>query len=168
MVGREVILTGIPKDYGGSHKVWLQSDDQTPIPSGAGMTLGLSLVGRWKPVVIAGFILLALVSIVLSLLRFRGRSRLPSGTPITLAKAIFIDTETSTYSLSKLQFYVWTFAGLGGYLYLSVARSLVQGSMVLSDVPSNLPGIILISVGASVIATGVSTMAGNKGAGDVD
>ena len=107
--------------------------------------------------------------IVLGLLYNRGRMRtLPSGKAITLAEAIFIDTETSSYSLSKLQFYVWTFAGLGGYLYLSVARSLVQGSLVLSDVPSNLPGIILISIGTSVVATGVSTVAGSKGAGDVD
>jgi hypothetical protein len=167
VVGREVILTGIPKDYGGSHKVWLQSDDQTPIPSGAGMALGLSLVGRWTPVIIAGVILVALVLIVLGLLYYRGRPRtLPSGKVITLAEAIFVDTETSTYSLSKLQFYVWTFAGLGGYLYLSVAKSLVQGSLVLSDVPSNLPGIILISVGTAVVATGVSTVVGNKGAGD--
>jgi len=169
VVGRQVILTGIPKDYGGSHRVWLQLDDQTPIPSGAGMALGLSLVGRWMPVVIARVILVALLSIVLGLLCNRGRPRtLPNGKAITLSKAVFVDTETSTYSLSKLQFYVWTFAGLGGYLYLSVARSLVQGSLVLSDVPSNLPGIILISVGTSVVATGVSTVAGNKGAGDVD
>jgi hypothetical protein len=170
VVGREVILAGIPKNYGGSHKVWLQLDDQTPIPSGPGMALSLSLVVWWVPVVVAGGILVALVLIVLWLLYNGGRLRttLPTGKAITLAKAIFIDTQTSTYSLSKLQFYVWTFAGLGGYLYLSVARSLVQGRLMLSDVPSNLPGIILISVGTSVVATGVSTMAGNKGAGDVD
>lgn len=167
VVGREVILSGIPATYAGTHKVWLQIGDDDPQPSGAGMKLSLSLVGRWAPVFAALGILAALLALVLGLLAGKGQRRiLANGQSINLAQAIFIDTETSTYSLSKLQFYIWMFAALGGYLYLSVAKSLVQGSLVLSDVPANLPGIILISVGTSVVSTGISTLAGSKGSGD--
>ena len=70
------------------------------------MALGLSLVGRRMPVIIAGLVLAIPVLIVLGLLynRWRTPTLLPTGTSITLAKAIFTNIETSVYSLSKLQF----------------------------------------------------------------
>ena len=46
VVGREVILTGIPKDYGGNHKVWFQLDDQTPIS--VGCRDGTEFVAGWS------------------------------------------------------------------------------------------------------------------------
>jgi hypothetical protein len=78
-----------------------------------------------------------------------------------------LDQETDTYSLSKLQFYVWTGVSVFGYVYLTVARSLVQWQFDLADVPANLPGIIFISATTSVVATGVTAAKGPKGAGEV-
>jgi hypothetical protein len=103
------------------------------------------------------------------LLLYYGNGRvLTSGTAVGLLKASLIDTDTRTYSLSKVQFYIWGFAIIAGYIYLTMARSLVQGAFEFADIPDNLAMLMGISVGTSVAAVGVTSLAGNKGAGDVD
>ncbi len=84
-----------------------------------------------------------------------------------LLTALFLDEQTQTYSLSKCQFYAWTIAAVLGYVFFAVARSVVQGSAVFPDIPSGLPGILLASAGTSVLATGITTSKGSKGAGEV-
>jgi hypothetical protein len=125
-----------------------------------------SQFGKSAPLVISLLVMAAIAAVIVMLLNKGGWRVLGNGTAVSLARAMFIDPETSSYSLTKLQFYVWTFAGLAGWLYLSFAKSLVQGSLALSDVPSNLPGIVAISVGTGVISSGVATLAGNKGSGN--
>ncbi|MDT4287979.1 hypothetical protein RO575_00235 [Methylomonas sp. MO1] len=59
---------------------------------------------------------------------------------------LFIEPETNTYSLSRMQFYIWTGVGVFGYAYLAGSKWLVQGLWTtLVEVPQNLPGVILIS-----------------------
>jgi hypothetical protein len=130
------------------------------------VSVTFSRFGKYTPLVVSLLVLAAIAVVVVMLLNKGGWRILGNGTAVTLTRAALLDPETSTYSLTKLQFYVWTFAGLAGWLYLSFAKSLVQGSLELSDVPSNLPGIVAISVGTGVIASGVATIAGNKGSGD--
>jgi hypothetical protein len=84
-----------------------------------------------------------------------------------LLNALFLDEETQTYSLSKCQFYAWTLAAILGYVFFAVAMSIVQGSAVFPDIPEGLPGILLFSAGTSVLATGIVSTKGNKGAGEV-
>jgi len=102
------------------------------------------------------------------LLIYSGRDgiRQTFGTKTYLSRALFLDVPTCSYSLSKCQFYVWTVAAVLGYLFLAVSKSYVQGSASFPDIPSGLPGILLGSAGTAVLATGITTFKGNKGAGD--
>ena len=84
---------------------------------------------------------------------------------LVVISALMLDPETDTYSLLKFQFYLWTFAVVLGYSYLSLVRSLIQGAFEFSDVPTDLPGILIVSVGTAVISTGVTSAVGSKGAG---
>jgi hypothetical protein len=158
----EITFSGIPAKYLGIHKVRFQIDGGTP---SAETTISFSQVLGWIPRVVTIGVLIGLL-VIICLMLASGKRRLSTGTAVTLLRAAFIDPETNTYSLSKLQFYIWLFVGLGSYIYLSIAKSLVQGIWTLSDVPSNLPMIAAISVGTSVVATGISSVAGPKGAGD--
>jgi hypothetical protein len=107
--------------------------------------------------------------ILIYLLLNAGRKGLAAGTNgrTFLLTALFLDEETQTYSLSKCQFYAWTLAAVLGYVFLAVARSVIQGSAVFPDIPSGLPGILMVSVGTSVLSAGITTSKGSKGAGEV-
>jgi hypothetical protein len=108
---------------------------------------------------------LVFAGIVLAILR-RGRpSPLANGTTVPLARAMIIDRDTSTYSLSKMQLYVWMFAALSAYLYLLAANVIVLGRWQFVEVPQSIVKLSLISVGTSVLATGVTSVAGGKGSG---
>jgi hypothetical protein len=79
-------------------------------------------------------------------------------------RLLFLDPQTDTYSLSKLQFYLWTNAALFGYAYLFISRVLVQHGL-WPDIPPNLPGVIAIAAGTSVGSQLITSSKGSKGAG---
>lgn len=79
-------------------------------------------------------------------------------------RLLFLDPETDSYSLSKLQFYLWTVASLFSYAYLFISRVHVQNS-IWPDVPPNLPGVIAIAAGTTVSSVLVTASKGSKGAG---
>jgi hypothetical protein len=109
--------------------------------------------------------LVVLIYVLLSAARKGIGSQTGRGT--FLLTALFLDEQTQTYSLSKCQFYAWTIAAVLGYVFFAVARSVVQGSAVFPDIPGGLPGILLVSAGTSVLATGITSSKGSKGAGEV-
>ena len=78
---------------------------------------------------------------------------------------LLMDSETGTYSLSKFQLYAWTAAASFGYVYLMVARNLIQGRFEFPPVPENLPGLLVVSVSTTALATGITSVRGPKGAG---
>lgn len=80
-------------------------------------------------------------------------------------RLLFLDPETDTYSLSKLQFYLWTVAALFSYTYLFISRVFVQ-NQAWPDVPGTLPGIIAVAAGTSVGAQVITSAKGSKGAGE--
>ena len=126
------------------------------LPSGA-LEIAFALVGPFAARVYALLVVTTLLGIVLLLLN-SGRGRvLSSGTAVGLLRAAFLDVDTRTYSLSKLQFYVWAFAVIAGYIYLTIARSLVQGAFEFANVPDNLPLLLGIAVGTSVTSVGVAS-----------
>jgi hypothetical protein len=84
-----------------------------------------------------------------------------------LLTALFLDEETKTYSLSKCQFYAWTFAAILGYVFFAISKSIIQGSAVFPDIPGGLPAILLFSAGTSVVATGITSSKGSKGSGEI-
>ena len=79
-------------------------------------------------------------------------------------RLFFIDPETDTYSLSKLQFYLWTDAALFSYAYLFISRVLVQNGS-WPDIPENLPGVIAVAAGTSISSQFITSSKGSKGAG---
>jgi hypothetical protein len=83
-----------------------------------------------------------------------------------LSTIAFLDRETNTYSLSKLQFYLWTAAALVGYAYLTICRSMVRGDFTFADVPGGLPSLLAITTGTSALAVGITSAKGSKGAGE--
>jgi len=103
------------------------------------------------------------------LLLSAGRRSLPASTNGRrfFLTALFLDEETMTYSLSKCQFYAWTLAAILGYVFLAVSKSLIQGSAVFPDIPTGLPGILMVSVGTGVLAATITNSKGTKGAGEV-
>jgi len=126
------------------------------------VSLTVSRVQRTTPLRLAGVITIAILLVLVSTL-LAGRSSMPERKYSLLAMA-FLDMETNTYSLSKAQFYAWTFAAVFGYFFLTLAKWLVQGVFEMADVPENLPSIIMISAGTATLATGVNS-ARPKGSG---
>ncbi len=110
----------------------------------------------------------AALVVLIYLLLSSGSRPMPTATGrrTSLLTKLFMDEETKSYSLSKCQFYAWTFAAILGYIFLAVSRSIVQGSAVFPDIPDGLPGIILYSAGTSVFATWITSTRGSKGAGE--
>lgn len=161
--GRKIILTRIPKEYCGISKIGVRQGDLKSQPVG----VTLSSVEKDTPIVasLVGFVVLFGLVIWLT-----GRSLEKTsiaGKSHWLGAALLLDRETDTYSLSRLQFFLWTGAAVLGYLYLAVSRSLVQGRLEFVDVPEGLPAIILISASTTVIAQGITSAKGPKGAGPV-
>lgn len=131
-------------------------------------TVTLSWVGEWVPAAIAigGYLLVVLI---LYLLLSTGLRKLAAAQQLkSLVAMMFLEPETNSYSLSKLQFYLWTGAAVLGYVYLTAAKSLAQGDFAWGDIPAGLPAIILASAGTTVAVSGISAVKGAKGAGELD
>jgi hypothetical protein len=128
--------------------------------------LVLSPVGRWAPAVIAFVVLALLTAGVYFMARDKaGRYRVGTRTYATFAY-IFIEPQSNTFSLSRLQLLIWTAATVVGYTYLAASQMLVQWTWVLPDVPEGLPTLMGISAGTTAIAAGTE-MQRSKGAGPV-
>lgn len=110
------------------------------------------------------FIAGGLALVPLALLAFMRDTLMIGGQPYRF-RLLFLDSETETYSLSKLQFYMWTLAALFGYAYLVISRVKIQGGS-WPDVPGTLPGIIAIAGGTAVGAQVITTMKGSQGGGE--
>jgi len=125
------------------------------------------LESRWTPALYAAVVSLVILLVPIILIKIgRVRYRVAQR-QYGVLRALFLDKETDTYSLSKFQFYAWTAASVFGYILLTLAQSLVQGRFVFADIPKNLPGIILISAVTTATSQGITAAKGAKGAGDI-
>jgi len=113
--------------------------------------------------IIAAVIASALALLPIAMLSLVKRPYSIAGQPYKL-RMLFLDPETDTYSLSKLQFYLWTIAALFAYAYLFISRVKVQLS-TWPDIPTTLPGIIAVAGGTAIGAQVITSMKGSKGAG---
>ena len=152
----------IPKRYQGGANMQIRVGQ---IRSAA-FEVTLSRVASIFPKLVSIGVLLGLFGIVFWLLS-SGFRRIIAGRRYTILSALFLDTETDTYSLSRLQFFIWTAVAILAYLYLLLSRSLVQANLEFVDVPSGIPGIILVSAGTTVIAQAITRTKGPKGAGEI-
>lgn len=163
--GKEATLWGIHRDkYHGLVKVIVETDNG---PSNA-KNINLSYVpAEWLKWIATGVTLLVFGIPILILSLTRNQAYKVDGIPVTFLGALLLDPQTDTYSLSKFQFYVWTVAGVFGYIFLTVARSLVQGVFEFAPVPQNLPGIIIVSGATTAVAASIISAKGPKGAGQI-
>jgi hypothetical protein len=127
--------------------------------------LVLSRVGPYTPRIIAIILGMVIVLLVYWLCKEKvARSRAEGSTYRWLAY-LFIDPQTNTYSLSKLQLIFWTVASVLAYSYLSVSQFLVQSIWVLPNVPEGLPMLLGLSAGTTVLSVATTGLRGSKGAG---
>ena len=116
----------------------------------------------------AAVILFALVSAALLYLVWKGMGRYKIGGEFySPFKMFFLDKDTNTYSLSKLQLLAWTAAAAFGYIYLMTANLMIQWRFALPDLPDGLPLMLGISGGTTITAIGLNSHVGGKGSGPV-
>ena len=155
---RQLNLVNIQHYYAGEIGIQIKVGEKVSEPP---YTITLSRVGYWTPIIWAIVILIVLLAIILTMLRVgNGKTK--------LLKSFFIDSDTKTYSLSQLQFYLWTLVAILSYLYLFLARSLAQGKPEFIDIPDGLPSIMLLSASTTTFAVGISNTTGNKGSGHIN
>lgn len=161
--GREIRFSGLSRtEYQGVQNVRVRVGDEF---SEKPIAVTLSQVSRKVPALIAALFIGLIIGLIWLLLQ-RKVWTTSDGRRVSMLAAVFLEKDTNTYSLSKLQFYLWTLAALFGYVYLSVSRSLVQGKFEFADIPENLPGILLVTVSTSALAVGITNAKGPKGAGE--
>ena len=114
---------------------------------------------------IAVLVAIFLIGLVYFLLSFKG-AHIVRDRSYRL-KAMFLDKQTNTYSLSILQFHLWTAATLFGYTFYALSKLFVQRGNVIADVPDGLPGIVGIGIGAgTAVAAQLIQGVNAKGAGE--
>jgi hypothetical protein len=111
----------------------------------------------------------AAIAFVLALIPLALLSTLRKSYPINgqsyKFRLLFLDPETDTYSLSKLQFYMWTLTAIFSYAYLFISRVQVQNA-IWPDVPGTLPGVIAVAGGTAVGSQLITSIKGSKGSGE--
>lgn len=152
----------IPTRYQGGAQIQMRVGQSYSQP----FDVTLSRVASIFPRVVSIVVVLALFLIVLLLLGWKSRNVI-AGRKYSILKALFLDRETDTYSLSRFQFFIWTAAAILAYLYLLLSRSLVQGKLEFVDVPLGIPGIVFVSAGTTVVAQAITSSKGPKGAGEI-
>lgn len=160
---RQIILEKIPPRYQGISKIGVR----VGVLESPAVAITLSTVEKRVPLLVSLVGFVALFGLVLFVTGRGLRKNGIAGKSHGVVTALLLDKETDTLSLSRLQFFLWTAAAVLGYLYLAVSRSLVQGKLEFVDVPEGLPAIILISASTSVLARGITSSKGPKGAGEV-
>jgi hypothetical protein len=115
--------------------------------------------------IVAALVAVFLICLVYFLLSFKG-AHIVKDRSYRL-KAMFLDKQTNTYSLSILQFHMWTAATLFGYTFYALSKLFVQRGGVIADVPGGVPGIVGIGIGAgTAVAAQLIQGVNAKGAGE--
>ncbi|WP_437829948.1 hypothetical protein [Sorangium sp. So ce1153] len=161
---RQLEISGMPKDgLSGPRDLRIRVGDDVSNP----IRVTFSGVAQNVPLWAAALFVLVCVVLIAMAVAAAGKVTLPSGDTLGSWGTLFLDKETQSYSVGKLQLYLWWFAAIFGYVYLTAARSLVQGNLDLAPIPDRLPGIVMISSATSVLAIGITNVRGPKGAGDI-
>jgi hypothetical protein len=129
----------------------------------SGLHLTISHYNQF-PIVLWSFGILFICMALVFVLAFFAHKYSIGDTKYGVWSILFLDLETDTYSLSKLQFYLWTDAAILTYSYLVICRLFVQ-RLDFPDVPSSLPGIIAIGAGTAIGSQFVTNVHGPKGGG---
>ncbi len=161
---RKLCFWGIPKNkHQGPIKLRVRVGEGVSETS----PITLSRISKGGPLFLTLIAMAALAVLVYSfLLRIVGKHQV-AGKPYGPIRALLLDKETDTYSLSKFQFLLWTAAAVFGWVYLSFSRMFVQWNFAMASIPDGLPGILAISASTTAVAVGITESKGTKGAGPV-
>jgi len=158
---QEIDLCRVPVPDSGEFHVQVAVGDEISKPQ----TFRVYAYGKTSVALMA-----AVIALILALLPLLLLSRVKESYTISRQeyklRLLFLDPQTDTYSLSKLQFYLWTNAALFSYAYLFISRVLIQHG-IWPDIPQNLPGVIAIAAGTSVTSQIITSSKGSKGAGSL-
>ena len=160
---REIRFSGIPQKHQGLNGIQIRVGQEHSNT----FDITLSRVSRSTPIAISLIVFFALAFLIFIVLKRALKVRDIAGRKYNVLQSLLLDKETDTYSLSRFQFYVWTTAAILGYLYLILSRSLVQWKLEFVDIPSGLPGIILVSASTTILAQSITNSKGPKGTGDI-
>jgi hypothetical protein len=138
---------------------------QVDFQASAEHPLLLSWVQRSTPIVVAFGVLVVLSLVSYVMVRGKAASYRPFGERYSTVAYAFIDSETNTYSLSRLQLLAWTAAAVVAYSYVGASQCLVQWQWQLPKVPDGLAPLLGLSVGTTALAAGATEARGSKGAG---
>lgn len=158
----EIDLCRVPVPASGILRVQVSVADK---PSGQ-QIFQVYPYGKTRVAIEAGIVALLLAFLPLVLLGWMHGSYTIAKQQYRL-RLLFLDPQTDSYSLSKLQFYLWTVAALFSYAYLFISHVMIQKT-VWPDVPPNLPGVIAIAAGTTVSSLLVTSAKGSIGAGSVE
>jgi hypothetical protein len=128
-------------------------------------TVLLAWGDRSTPAIIAFACLGLLAGLVYFVARKKAAQYTVDDRSYTTLAYVFIEPETNTFSLSRLQLILWTAAAVVAYVYLAASQFLVQWSWALPKVPDGLPALLGLSVGTTALAVGATSARGSKGAG---
>lgn len=125
----------------------------------------LSTAQRRTPGFIA-FAVLALLGVgVFLMARAKADRYRPFGKRYPTIAYLFIDPESNTLSLSRLQLILWTGAAVVACVYVAASQSLVQWKWELPTIPEGLAPLLGLSVATTALAVGATEARGSKGAG---
>lgn len=145
----------------GEHELSLRSGDET---AGTKVKVAFSSWSAsrvfWLAIAITTFLFVVIVAIAL----YGGGEHRVGSKKVTLG-AFLLDTETDTFSLGKLQAFLWTGTAILAYCYLALSRTFVQGRLDIVDVPPNLLSILSISLGTTVASIAITKVRGPKASG---
>jgi hypothetical protein len=83
-------------------------------------------------------------------------ARLNQDTLRPIVRTMFMDKETETYSLSKVQAFAWTVVVIASYVYFAVGRGILVGRTEIPDLNAGLLGLLTISYGGLIASRGIS------------
>lgn len=144
------------KDAKGEFGISIRIGDQ----SSEKYKVTFSRVRYYTPHAWAAVGLLAVLLVTLGVLSSASKDK-----PRPTLLSVIIDPDSKTYSLSRLQFVLWTIIAIASYLFLFLSKSLAQGKPEFIDIPNGLPAIILASASTTFFATGIDNTKGGKASG---
>ena len=174
---RQLDFANIKSNYLGELGIQIRVGEKVSDPPSP---ITLSRISYWGPALSALILVLILFIIFLVLpggkwllqlvknINGQGQTNGQKNNLSVNINSFLIDQETKTYSLSRLQFYLWTLVAVFSYSYLFLSRSFAQGKLEFIDIPDGLPGIVLISAATTVFAVGISNTKGSKGSGPIN
>jgi hypothetical protein len=160
---QEIDLCSVPVPENGQFRVEVRVGD---LPASEQQAFVVFRYGKTSVGLASGIIALALALLPLYLLSWI-KGSYTIGDQAYKLRLLFLDPQTDSYSLSKLQFYLWTVAALFSYAYLFISRVMVQQAAIWPDIPPNLPGVIAVAAGTSIGSQFITSSKGSKGAGPI-